>query len=373
MHQNCRRIKVAFIITESEIGGAQSHVRDLYARLRNRIDGILVAGGSGPLFGQMKALGAQTVQIESLTNSLSPIHMLKAVRNVIRALQGSSVDFIHAHSAKGGAVARLAGLWLKIPVIYTVHGFGFKKAAPWKQRWAAKLAEYVLAPLTAQMICVSDEEARMARTLPIQRSRVNVIRNGVEDVHQRCHPDAPVTRVVMTARLAAPKRPDLLIQAMTTADFPTAANVVLAGDGPQRESLSRQAEEAKVAPRVQFAGNVDNIPSLLASAQLFVLLSDHEGLPISILEAMRAGLPIIASDLPGIREQLVHGESGWLVNHLDPSALADAFRTLSSDPALRQALGSAARRRYEQLFEISAMAEQTYKVFLRCVAARRNA
>jgi len=359
------RPRVAYIITESEIGGAQTHVRDLYVGLRDRVDGTLVAGGNGPLFAQMAALGAQTVHINALDNSLSPLHLLRTVRHVAAALRKNPPDLIHAHSAKGGAVGRMVGAYLRIPVVYTVHGFGFKVAAPWRQRWAARLAECALAPLTAHMICVSDAEAQMASALPVRRSRVHVIHNGVADTEQRSQPASSVTQIVMTARLAAPKRPDVLIRAAADGIIPTGASVVLVGDGPQRAALEHQA--SAVASTIRFAGNVDNVPDVLAAAQLFVLFSDHEGLPISILEAMRAGLPILASDLPGIREQLVHGESGWLIDHRDTIAVGDALRMLTTDAARRQTLGAHARQRYEALFEITTMVERTYSVYERAL------
>jgi glycosyltransferase involved in cell wall biosynthesis len=296
-----------------------------------------------------------------LDNSLSPIHLLHTVRCVAAALRDDPPHFIHAHSAKGGAVARMVGVALGLPVVYTVHGFGFKAAAPWPQRWAARLAEFALAPLTAQMICVSDGEARMAWTLPIRRSHVHVIRNGIADTPLRSQPDAPVSRVIMTARLAAPKRPDILIKAAADGALTPDTQVVLAGDGPQRSQLEHQAAGSPAT--VRFAGNVDNVPELLADAQLFVLFSDHEGLPISVLEAMRAGLPILASDLPGIREQIQHGESGWLVDHHDTIAVRDALHMLATDASRRQTLGVAARRRYEAQFEATAMVERTYAIY----------
>ncbi|WP_199032274.1 glycosyltransferase [Ralstonia sp. ASV6] len=362
------RPRVAYVITESEIGGAQTHVRDLYAGLRNRVDGILVAGGNGPLFAQMEALGAQTIHIDELNNSLSFLHLVRTVWRVAAALRGNPPDLIHAHSAKGGAVARMVGAVLHIPVVYTVHGFGFKTAAPWKQRWAARLAECTLAPLTTQMICVSDAEAQMAETLPIRRARVHMIRNGIADTAQRSEPASAVTQVVMTARYAAPKRHDVLIQAAGDGAIPANARVTLVGDGPQRGSLERLAAAANAATTC-FAGNIDNVADVLAASQLFVLFSDHEGLPISILEAMRAGLPILASDLPGIREQIVHGESGWLVDHRDATAVNAALRMLCGDAGRRQALGAAARKRYEALFGIAAMVEQTYTVYQRALQA----
>ena len=356
-----RRPRVAYVITESEIGGAQTHVRDLYAGICDRLDAVLLAGGEGPLFGQMAAQGAATCRIDALNNSLSPIHLLRTVRRVSTVLGANRPDLIHAHSAKGGAVARLVGARLKIPVIYTVHGFGFKATAPWPQRWAARLAEFILAPLTTQMICVSEAEARMASALPIRQTRVHVIRNGICDIGPRGNAGSTLTRVIMTARLAAPKRPDVLIRAAASGALPSHASVVLVGDGPLRASLEVLAAECTVP--VIFTGNIQNVHEVLATAQLFVLLSDHEGLPISILEAMRAGLPILASDLPGIRELIVHGESGWLVNHHDTIAVQDALHILCTHAELRQSLGAAARRRYETLFNASDMVERTYSLY----------
>ncbi|KHK56113.1 hypothetical protein PI87_10280 [Ralstonia sp. A12] len=359
------RLRVAYVITESEIGGAQTHVRDLYRGLRDRIDGTLIAGGNGPLLSEMSQLGAHIIHVDALDNSLSPIHLFHTIQRVIDALRAAPPDLIHAHSAKGGAVARIAGARLGIPVVYTVHGFGFKAAAPWRRRWASRLAEFALAPWTAQMICVSSAEARMAFALPIKRSRIHVILNGVADIGQRSQPSSVVTKVVMTARLASPKRPDVLIDAAVDGALPAGAHVALVGDGPQRDALEHQAL-TKGSP-VQFMGNVDDVPGVLASAQLFVLFSDHEGLPISILEAMRSGLPILASNLPGIREQVVHGESGWLVDHHDKAAVRAALQMLSNDAECRKALGSNARQRYEMLFDVSAMVEQTYSVYQQVV------
>jgi glycosyltransferase involved in cell wall biosynthesis len=115
---------------------------------------------------------------------------------------------------------------------------------------------------------------------------------------------------------------------------------------------------------VTFPGGVTDIAELLATAQAFTLASDHEGFPLSVLEAMRAGLPIIASDLPGIREQLQDGKHGLLVNHHDESALSAAFERLASEPALRASLGRAARQRWEQHFGLKRMADATWAIYL---------
>lgn len=344
------------------MGGAQAHVADLIKALRGRVDTVVLAGGDGPLFDAVQACGAKTMRLTLLDNALSPWRALSSFKQLIAALRAIKPDLIHAHSAKAGALGRLAGWILGIPVVYTVHGFAFKPAAPVRQRLVAHLVEWLLAPLTARMICVAEAERAMANTLPIPTKRVHVIRNGIaETTAARAIPGATVRRIVMVARLAAPKRADLVIRAFAHAALEE-CELALAGDGPQMKALSALADA--VAPgKVRFLGAVPDVPSLLATAQIFVLASDHEGFPLSILEAMRAGLPIIASDLPGIREQLADGGCGWLVPDNDAEHWTSMLQQLAGSPMERERLGNSARQYWEQHFDIGSMADETWRVY----------
>lgn len=355
------RPRIAYLITNSEIGGAQSHVADLLQSMAGKADTVLLAGGDGPLFDIAKQAGARAIRLERLDNALSPWRAIAALREMVKALKQVAPDLIHAHSAKAGALGRIAGFLLGIPVIYTVHGFAFKPEAPARQRIAARVAEWMLAPLTARVICVAEAERRLAKALPLPADRIAVVPNGIADTIQRATLENPMRRIVMVARFAAPKRPDAVIRAFARSSLPD-CELVLAGDGPEREAMQQLAEA--IAPgRVSFQGSVTDIAGLLATAQAFTLASDHEGFPLSVLEAMRAGLPIIASDLPGIREQLEDGKHGLLVNHHDESALSAAFERLAGEPALRASLGRAARQRWEQLFGLKRMADATWTIY----------
>ena len=362
---------IAYLITNSEVGGAQAHVADLLAGLRDRINPVLLAGGDGPLFVAAQSSGAKTVQLTLLDNALSPWRALAAFRQLVRALRAIQPDLIHAHSAKAGALGRVAGWLLGIPVVYTVHGFAFKAAAPARQRVVARVVEWLLAPLTARMICVAQAERVMAEALPISPGRVQVIRNGIADHAHLATPGTPVRRIVMVARLAAPKRADTLIRAFARAALPD-CELILAGEGPQLASL-RALADALAPGRVRFLGMVTDVPALLASAQIFALASDHEGFPISVLEAMRTGLPIIASDLPGIREQLADGDSGWLVPHDDERRWASALTELAGDREQRDNLGNRARVHWERHFGIAPMADATWQVYQQVLAGKQPA
>lgn len=375
------RPRIAYLITNSEIGGAQSHVADLLRALRGRIDATVLAGGDGPLFAAAQAEGARTMALKRLDNRLSPWRALGAFLEVVRALRAAAPDLVHVHSAKAAALGRLAAWYLRIPVVYTVHGFAFKPAAPALRRIAARVTEWCLARLTTRLICVAQAERALAASLPISARRIDVIPNGIADTPLRAQPGGPLRRIVMVARLAAPKRPDLLIRAFAQAcrhgrqSF-EGCELVVAGAGPMLPALQTLA--AQEAPgRVALCGNVADIPALLATAQIFVLASNHEGLPLSILEAMRAGLPVIASDLPGIREQLLTNDgdksAGRLIAGNDVDALAAALCELAASPDTRAALGARARDRYVRDFGLDAMANATWRVYGAALAGHSRA
>jgi len=359
--QITNRPRVACLITNSEIGGAQSHVADLLQSARSQADMVLLAGGEGPLLDVAQRAGIPVIRLHQLDNTLSPARAFTALRELLQALRQAAPDLIHAHSAKAGALGRIAGFLLGIPVIYTVHGFAFKPEAPARQRIAARIAEWLLAPLTARMICVAEAEKHLARALPIRAQHIAVIPNGIADTNARARPEAPVQRIVMVARLAAPKRPDLMIRAFAQTALPE-CELVITGDGPRRSAMQQLADQ--VAPgRVRFTGGIGDVPDLLATAQIFALASDHEGFPLSVLEAMRAGLPVIASDLPGIREQLDNGRCGVLLESNDEAALAEALSRLASDASRRATLGDAARNRWEQNYGLDRMTQATWAVY----------
>ncbi|WER45167.1 glycosyltransferase [Cupriavidus sp. WKF15] len=358
---SAHRPRIAYLITNSEIGGAQAHVADLMQAMRQNADVTLLAGGDGHLFASAQAAGIPAIRLRMLDNALSPVRAVQALRELNTALREVAPDIIHAHSAKAGALGRVAGKVLGIPVIYTVHGFAFKPAAPWRQRLAARVTEWLLAPLTTRLICVADGERELARSLPIAGSRVSVIRNGLADVAERAHPGAPLRRIAMVARFAHPKRPDVLLEAFGQTGL-AQCELVIAGEGPQLPAIRARAQ-AMTPAQVALPGSIHDVPGLLASSQIFVLVSDHEALPLSVLEAMRAGLPVIASDLPGIREQLDDGRCGILLEDKQPQTLARALQALAADAPRREALGRLARQRWEQQFGLARMIQATWAVY----------
>lgn len=353
-------MRILVVITSGEPGGAQSHVLALCDALRGNVDlSVAIGGSDGTLAGRLAALGIPAHALRQTRNSTNPLQLWRAARELEDLMVHVRPDVVHAHSSFAGAAARIAARRLGVPLVYTVHGFGFKREARSPAREAAWLAERLLARSTARMICVSAHEAALAKRLPVRRDAVTVIHNGLPDVPWRSDPGAEPASIAMVARLADPKRPDLLFDALHLVTAPPPVEIV--GDGPMRDRLMLQAGSLGLT-RVKFSGNVPDVPERLARHAIFVLLSNHEGLPISVLEAMRAGMAIIASRLPGIEELVTHEESALLVAN-EPIAVADAIERLLHDSQLRSALGRAARARYEREFDARTMAAKVLDVY----------
>jgi glycosyltransferase involved in cell wall biosynthesis len=215
-----------------------------------------------------------------------------------------------------------------------------------------------------RIIAVSREvEARYADELRVPRGKLVVVPNAVAVPKTVPEPDAalrarrldgrPDYRVLSPARLDEQKgHADLLAAA---AEVPE-ATFVMAGDGPLRAELEEMARRLGVADRCLFLGQRDDVPALLAVSDLFVLPSHFEGLPVSVLEAMMAGRPVVATAVGGTDEAVVDGETGLLVPPRDPAALATAVRRLREQPELAQRLAAGGRARVEREFSVDATA-----------------
>jgi len=172
----------------------------------------------------------------------------------------------------------------------------------------------------------------------------------------------------MVARFADFKDHGVLLRAF--AKVPGQARLKLVGDGKTLPAAKTLAEELGIRDRVEFKGVRSDVPEILAQTDVFVLASKTETLPISILEAMRAGLPVIASDVGGISEEVVDGETGLLVPAGSVEELSGALKRLLADRQLRVAMGNAGRRRFERLFLAETMLERTQALYEEVLAER---
>lgn len=348
-----RRPRILILITLAETGGAQSYVAGLLPALAGRFDVIVAAHGDGPLREASRAAGVRFVPLRHVRRPLHPARDLLGLLELVVLMRRASPDIVHANSSKAGVLGRLAAAVAGVPIrIFTVHGWAFAAssgAVSVLYRWADRL----MAPLTTLTICVAERERTSglaARTC--SEERTVVIPNAV-DVGA-----APLTRhagdpplIVAVGRLAEPKDALTLVRALAAVrERPFTA--LLVGDGPDRPSVEAEVRRLGLQDAVTLTGTRADVPGLLARADVFVLSSRSEGAPLSILEAMAAGLPVVSSRVGGVPELVAEGETGLLVPPGDPAALAAALGRLVADAGLRRRLGVAGRERAERCFDV---------------------
>jgi glycosyltransferase involved in cell wall biosynthesis len=237
------------------------------------------------------------------------------------------------------------------------------------------LKQYLQDLTIDRYIAVSDDVAEwLTRDLHVSRSKVRVVRNGVSAESYRGLEGAAVKRIFTSngrpiiftsARLHEGKGHVYLLQA---AKLIPEALFVFAGDGPERGRLEAYARQIGVEGQVIFLGHRNDVPQLLAACDMFVLPSLYEALGLSILEAMAAGKPVVATAVGGIKESVIDGVTGLLVPPRNPESLADAIRRLLYDRALATRIAESGRTRAVELFSSDAMAQAVIRVYDELIA-----
>ena len=330
---------------------------------------VLGVSADGPLLDDARAAGLRVVVVP-MARSLSPLAQWRALRAMVRLLRVERPDLLHAHMPISGFVARLAARLTGVPrVAYTCHGFLFHQPGPLPRRALGFLVEWLGGRMTDTYLTVSTEEAADARRLGIHR-RATPAGNGRSPARFRPDPAAracirttlgvPEDRVVVVivSRLVRHKGHAELLAAMRDvpgAELWVVGNRLPSDHGPDPSGLLAAAPPGTV----RLLGYRTDIPAVLAAADIFALPSHFEGLPMSVIEAMLTGLPVVATRIRGPREQVVDGETGLLVPPMQVPALADALRRLATDPALRARMGTAGRERALALYDETVVLHRT--------------
>lgn len=327
----------------------------------------------GPLLGIPRSEGFR-VESVPMARSLNPVAQARAFRALLDLFRREKFDLVHAHMPISGLLARLAAKAAGVPrIAYTCHGFLFNQPGPWWRRQLSLRMERIGGRATDIFLTVSEEEAADARRLGIHRNATAVL-NGRDPA--LFHPDAAARAalraefgatetdcvIVIVSRLVRHKGHPELLRAMAATPENAVLWVVgerLASDhGEDLEPLFAQAG-ATLGRRIRRLGYREDVGRVLAAADVFCLPSHFEGLPMSVIEAMMTGLPVVATDIRGPREQVVDGQTGFLVPPMQDAPLAVALSRLASDPALRARMGEAGRVRALDRFDESRVIGRT--------------
>jgi glycosyltransferase involved in cell wall biosynthesis len=260
----------------------------------------------------------------------------------------AAADVIHGHSSKAGFLLRVAAAarGRSARCLFTPHGWSFWAATGATARAYLEL-ERVAARWCRVIVAVSEHERDAGLAAGVGRpEQYRVVRNGIDLARFGAAPSPVAGRIVMLARLAPPKRHDLALRALELVRrrLPE-AELLVVGDGPGRPALERRAGELGLTAAVRLLGTRSDVPELLASASCLLLASDYEGCPLSVIEAMAAGVPVVGTAVGGLSELVADGVTGHLVPPGDADALGRALETVLADSAAARRLGEAGRER----------------------------
>lgn len=350
--------KVLHFITELSIGGAQVALRRLLANLdRERFDPVVAClyNGDGAVARQIRDLA---IPVHDL--GMSGQTRLDAFWRFYRLLLRERPHILHTWMFHANVPGRIIGRMAGVPYIISAE-----RTMGQEDRWRRRL-NGATAPLADRVLCVSQEMAHFAaQAIGIAAAKLVVIPNGVDPADFADLPDRnraraayglPATASIIGAigRPRPVKGFNFLLDAFArlAADFPE-AHLLFAGDGPDRTKLDVQAARFNLSERVTFLGDQADIPGLLPALDVLAVPSLHEGMPNVALEAMAAGLPVVASAVGGIPEVVTHGVTGLLVAPSDPVALAEALGEVLGNSSMAGAMGQAGRERVRSQFSLA--------------------
>jgi glycosyltransferase involved in cell wall biosynthesis len=348
-------IRVLHVITSLVFGGAERLVVSAATLLpAARFESVICClAMRGPLAAKAERAGVRVESLGVFPGLRHPLAFLRLYR-LIRRLRP---DVVHTHLQAANLYGRFAAWLAGVPVIVaTEHNLYASKAGRYVR------VERLLARRTTMLVAVSDQVRRfLSEQLQLPVSSIRVIRNGVgEPTASHEGPAALRSRLgilpddvvlATVASLTAKKGHEFLIRAVAILrDRGVGCSLVLAGEGPERPRLESLAAALQLSTRVHFLGAIDGPADVLAIADLFVLPSVVEGLPLALLEAMMAAKPVIATSVGGVPEVVVSDQNGILVPPRSADALACAIERLVASPEMRDALGRSARVTAETAF-----------------------
>lgn len=317
---------------------------------------------------------------------VDPVSDLLLTLRIARLIRAEKFDLIHAHGSKSGFLARLAAMGSGVPVIYSPHCFSFHDGVnPLLANLLAALERFAARYLTARIITVADGEQTLARRYRVGFPQLFVtVHSGIDPANY----DKPVDKTAQRAflkldenaplvgavgRLGKQKSPlDFVQMAALVYSHMPQTHFVWAGSGPLKEAAQNLSEELGIGEVCHFIGEYKDVPSLLGAMDCFVLPSLWEGFPIVLLEAMAAGVPIVATDIPGNDEAVSSGKNGWLVPPASPSALAEKVLGLLNNLEQAATFARSSRERIHQEFTRAKMLASIQNVYQDVVNEKKH-
>jgi glycosyltransferase involved in cell wall biosynthesis len=384
-------VRILRVITRLNIGGPAIHAILLARDLNDGVDfqSTLVTGlparHEGDMADLARANDVEPIALPQLGREISPLDDVVALKTMVRLVRQLKPDVVHTHMAKAGTVGRLAAMLCGVPlIVHTYHGHVFHSYFGRRKTQMFVAIERALALRTHRIVTVGDSQrAEIASYGVAPIGKIEPIRLGLElGPFLRAETyagglrgelglpsDRPMVGIV--ARLVPIKAHEDFLSAAVAlrARVPNATFLVI-GDGERRVELEAIAQRLGLGNAVRFLGWRRDLPRVYADLDVVALSSHNEGSPVSLIEALAAARPVVATAVGGVPEVVVDGQTGLTVPPSQPAALASAIERLLSDRALAERLGAAGRRHVYPRYDSSRLVADMRKLYLRELSAR---
>lgn len=364
-YSNQHKLRIVHVVSSMRVGGMEQLVVRFTESQRNMgHDARVVALQGGPLLNTARESGL-------------PVQVLGGKRTLLRVIRGAAAlarlrpDIIHAHNPTSLHYAVLGKLVSRARVVMTDHA---------QTKGIQRVASVREQRLTDAVVAVSNDTAMKAsvrgRAIPL-----SVIHNGIDltpvntdrnAVRNRLGLPDGVVGIIVASMEKVKRHKDLLLALALLRDQELPVTMLIVGDGPERKHLEEMTHDLKLGDeQIRFLGIRSDVTDLLGAADFFVLPSEMEGLPVSMLEAMKQSLPVIATPVGGVPELITHNLSGLLTPVSDPEALAQTISRVVRDPQLRALLGEAGYQRVNADFDFMKMMVRYIELYYRVQKAGR--
>lgn len=376
--------KILFVITKSNWGGAQRYIYDLATNLpKENWEARVVLGGDGLLKEKLETSNIATIQIPHLQRNVNTIKELISFFSLIKIFNKEKPDIIHLNSSKAGglgaAAALLHKLWTKnykLKTIFTVHGWAFNEARTFREKSVIYIAQWFTSFLCDKIIIISRHDYRQALSMPLLlRRKFSLIPLGIPENQMEC-----LAKISARKNLTLSKDSKIIIG--TIAEFTInkgldflldAVNIlksgsfnfklVIIGDGEHKEKIEQRIQNEVSKEQIETLGFIPQASKYIKAFDIFVLASTKEGLPYTILEAMNAGVPVVASSVGGITDLIEHEKSGLLTTPKSSVSLAEHLNKLIENGKLRKQFARAAKIRALEKFSFESMFSRTISLY----------
>ncbi|MCX6078467.1 MAG: glycosyltransferase family 4 protein [Chloroflexi bacterium] len=380
---------VRVLLVTKSTGGVAEYVRQLISGLDLEGFSLTVAclSENGPEFAAELArhAGVRAFSLKMNRYKVDPFSDMRVLLALAAHLRKEKYDLVHAHASKPGFLTRLAAVGTGTPVLFSPHCFAFHAGTgAISARVIAALEGLAARYLTTRIVLVADGERELARRYGVGFDELFVtVHTGIDIQKYGISFDRTALKlslaipenarlVCSVGRLSAQKAPlDFVRMAAIINSQQPGVHFAWIGGGPLEESARALSAELGLREVLHFAGYRTDIPEILQAADCFVLPSLWEGFPIVLLEAMAAGAPVVATDIPGNTDAIRSGVDGWLVSVKNPQALAKAVLDVLNNPDLAKAFRENSKRRVEQEFTRQTMLERLAELYM-LIASKRS-